>query len=204
MRDYSKLLKLAKENNGIIQTKMAVKNNIPKDYLHFAVQDKVLEKVKNGIYITPDTMIDEMYFLQLKSKNLVYSYETAAYCNNLTTRTPLTLSITTTKGNNVSAIKSNYQLNFHFVSKEKFNLGLITTKTIYGNSINIYDKERTICDMFSRNYVGDRYVVNESLKTYVKMKDKDLIKLLRYAKLLGVEKKIKDKLEILLWIHLHN
>ena len=143
-------------------------------------------------------MIDEMYFLQLKSKNLVYSYETAAYCNNLTTRTPLTLSITTTKGNNVSAIKSNYQLNFHFVSKEKFNLGLITTKTIYGNSINIYDKERTICDMFSRNYVGDRYVVNESLKTYVKMKDKDLIKLLRYAKLLGVEKKIKDKLEILL------
>ncbi len=198
MRDYSKLLKLAKENNGIIQTKMAVKNNIPKDYLHFAVQDKVLEKVKNGIYITPDTMIDEMYFLQLKSKNLVYSYETAAYCNNLTTRTPLTLSITTTKGNNVSAIKSNYQLNFHFVSKEKFNLGLITTKTIYGNSINIYDKERTICDMFSRNYVGDRYVVNESLKTYVKMKDKDLIKLLRYAKLLGVEKKIKDKLEILL------
>lgn len=198
MRDYSKLLKLAKENNGIIQTKMAVKNNISKDYLHFAVQDKVLEKVKNGIYITPDTMIDEMYFLQLKSKNLVYSYETAAYCNNLTTRTPLTLSITTTKGNNVSAIKSNYQLNFHFVSKEKFNLGLITTKTIYGNSINIYDKERTICDMFSRNYVGDRYVVNESLKTYVKMKDKDLIKLLRYAKLLGVEKKIKDKLEILL------
>lgn len=198
MRDYSKLLKLAKENNGIIQTKMAVKNNIPKDYLHFAVQDKVLEKVKNGIYITPDTMIDEMYFLQLKSKNLVYSYETAAYYNNLTTRTPLTLSITTTKGNNVSTIKSNYQLNFHFVSKEKFNLGLITTKTIYGNSINIYDKERTICDMFSRNYVGDRYVVNESLKTYVKMKDKDLIKLLRYAKQLGVEKKIKDKLEILL------
>lgn len=198
MRDYSKLLKLAKENNGIIQTKVAVKNNIPKDYLHFAVQDKVLEKVKNGIYITPDTMIDEMYFLQLKSKNLVYSYETAAYCNNLTARTPLTLSITTTKGNNVSTIKSNYQLNFHFVSKEKFNLGLITTKTIYGNSINIYDKERTICDMFSRNYVGDRYVVNESLKTYVKMKDKDLIKLLRYAKQLGVEKKIKDKLEILL------
>ena len=35
-------------------------------------------------------------------------------------------------------------------------------------------------------------------------KDKDLIKLLRYAKQLGVEKKIKDKLEILLWIHLHN
>ena len=93
MRDYSKLLKLARDNNGIIQTKMAVENNISKHYLRFAVQDKVLEKVRNGIYITPETMEDELYFLQLKSKNLIYSYETSAYYNGLTTRNPLTLSI---------------------------------------------------------------------------------------------------------------
>lgn len=204
MRDYSKLIKLAENNNGIIQTKEVVENNIPKDYLHFAVQDKVLEKVKNGIYITSDTFIDEFYILQLKSKNLIFSYETAAYFNDLTTRTPLTLSITTTKGNNVSNIKSNYKLDFHFVPMEKLNLGLTTTKTIYGNLIQIYDRERTICDMFSRNYIGDKYVVNESLKTYLKMEDKNLIKLLEYAKSLGVEKKLRDKLEILLWKHQNN
>ena len=124
MRDYSKLLKLAKENNGIIQTKMAVENNISKHYLRFAVQDNVLEKVRNGIYITPETMEDELYFLQLKSKNLIYSYETSAYYNGLTTRNPLVLSITTTRNNNISTIKSNYKLDFHFVSKEKLNFGL--------------------------------------------------------------------------------
>lgn len=59
MKDYSKLLELAKEKNGIIQTKMAVENNISKHYLRFAVQDNVLEKVRNGIYITPETMEDE-------------------------------------------------------------------------------------------------------------------------------------------------
>ena len=58
--------------------------------------------------------------------------------------------------------------------------------------------------MFSRNYIGDKYVVNESLKTYLKMGDKNLIKLLEYAKLLGVEKKLRDKLEILLWKHQNN
>ena len=198
MRDYSKLLKLAKENNGIIQTKMAVENNISKHYLRFAVQDNVLEKVRNGIYITPETMEDELYFLQLKSKNLIYSYETSAYYNGLTTRNPLTLSITTIQGNNTYQLKSQYKLEFHFVPKCKFNLGLTTVKTMYGNTIQIYDKERTICDLFSKNYVGDRYVVNESLKTYLKMEDKNLIKLLKYAKELGVEKELKDKLEILL------
>lgn len=198
MRDYSKLLKLAKDNNGIIQTKMAVENNISKHYLRFAVQDKVLEKVRNGIYITPETMEDELYFLQLKSKNLIYSYETSAYYNGLTTRNPLTLSITTIQGNNTYQLKSQYKLEFHFVPKCKFDLGLTTVKTMYGNTIQIYDKERTICDLFSKNYVGDRYVVNESLKTYLKMEDKNLIKLLKYAKELGVEKELKDKLEILL------
>ena len=198
MRDYSKLLKLARDNNGIIQTKMAVENNISKHYLRFAVQDKVLEKVRNGIYITPETMEDELYFLQLKSKNLIYSYETSAYSNGLTTRNPLTLSITTIQGNNTYQLKSQYKLEFHFVPKCKFDLGLTTVKTMYGNIIQIYDKERTICDLFSKNYVGDRYVVNESLKTYLKMEDKNLTKLLKYAKELGVEKELKDKLEILL------
>ena len=74
----------------------------------------------------------------------------------------------------------------------------------YGGIKEIYDKERTICDLFSKNYVGDRYVVNESLKTYLKMEDKNLTKLLKYAKELGVEKELKDKLEILLWIHQDN
>lgn len=198
MKDYSKLLELAKKNNGIIRTKMAVENKIPKDYLKFAVDDGVLEKARNGIYITADTMEDELYFLQLKSKNLIYSYETSAYYNGLTTRDPLVLSITTTRNNNISNIKSNYKLEFHFVSNEKLNLGLTTTKTMFGNTIQIYDKERTICDLFSKNYVGDRYVVNESLKTYLKMEDKNLTKLLKYAKEVGVENVIKDKLEILL------
>lgn len=198
MRDYTKLLKLAKENNGIIQTKMVVKNKISKHYLRFAVQDKVLEKVKSGIYITLDTMEDDLYFIQLKSKNLIYSYETSAYYNELTTRTPLVLSITTLKGNNPYYLKSNFELDFHFVSKEIFNLGLTTTKTMLGNTIQIYDKERTICDMCSKNYNGDKFVQIEALKNYVNSKDKDIAKLMSYAKQLGVVNGIRDKLEVLL------
>lgn len=177
---------------------MAIENKIPRDYLKYAVQDGVLEKVRNGIYITPNTMEDELYFLQLKSKNLIYSYDTSAYYNELTTRTPLVLSITTLKGNNTYSLKSKYELDFHFVSKEVFNLGLTTTKTMMGNTIQIYDKERTICDLCSKTYNGDRFVVNESLKNYLKMKDKNLNKLLKYAKELGVEKELREKLEILL------
>lgn len=44
MRNYSKLLELAKQNNGYVFTKDLSQNKIAKDYLKFAVKDGILEK----------------------------------------------------------------------------------------------------------------------------------------------------------------
>ncbi len=198
MRNYSRILNLANKNGGIILTKDVVNNNIPKNYLKYALEDGILEKVSNGIYIIKNSIEDTEFLLQLKHKNLVYSYDTSAFYNHLTTRDPLTLSITTISGNNVTSIKSSYDLDFYFVANKKFNLGLIETKTMFGNEIKIYNKERTICDLFSKRYRGDKYIAIESLKTYLQMEDRDLNKLNEYAKILGVEKILKEKLEVLL------
>ncbi len=198
MRDYSKLLAAAKKNNGIIQTKIAVENKIPKDYLKYAVEDGYLEKVERSIYILFDAFEDDLYFLQLLHKDLVYSYETAAYFNKLTTRDPLTLNITTKKGNNVSKIKSNCETRFYFVKEENFDLGIIKVKTMFGNYIKIYDKERTLCDLFTNRYKGDKFIQIESLKTYLSSKDKNIEKLIKYAKILGVYENLIEKILILL------
>ncbi len=198
MRNYSRILNLANKNGGIILTKDVVNNNIPKNYLKYALEDGILEKVSNGIYIIKNSIEDTEFLLQLKHKNLVYSHDTSAFYNHLTTRDPLALSITTISGNNVTSIKSSYDLDFYFVANKKFNLGLIETKTMFGNEIKIYNKERTICDLFSKRYRGDKYIAIESLKTYLQMEDRDLNKLNEYAKILGVEKILKEKLEVLL------
>ena len=199
MRNYSKILKLASKNNGIILTKDAVENNIPKPYLRYALEDDVLEKIRPGTYITKETIEDTEYLLQINYKNLIFSYETSAFYNHLTTRDPLSLSITTISGNNVSSIKCNYDLDFHFVKKNKFELGIIEVNSIFGNKIKIYNKERTICDLLSKKYKGDKYIAIESLKTYLLMEDRDIQKLSEYAEILGVKEELHKKLEVLLW-----
>lgn len=118
MINYSKILELANKNNGIILTKNAVKNNIPKSYLKYALEDEVLEKIGSGIYITKETIADTEYLLQIKHSNLIFSYENSAFYNHLTTRDPLNLSITTISGNNISSIKCDYDFDFHFVAKK--------------------------------------------------------------------------------------
>lgn len=198
MRNYTRILELANKNNGIILTKDAVENNIPKSYLKYALEDEILEKIRNGIYITKETIEDMEYLLQIKNSNLIFSYETSAFYNRLTTRDPLSLSVTTFSGNNVSSIKCSYDLDFHYVSKDKFDLGIIEVKTMFGNSIKIYDKERTICDLFSKKYKGDKYIAIESLKTYLLMNDRNIPKLIEYAEILGVKKELNEKLEVLL------
>lgn len=52
MRNYSSLLELAKKNNGYVFSKDVVKENIPKSYLKYAVEDGVIEKIAQGIYIS--------------------------------------------------------------------------------------------------------------------------------------------------------
>ena len=205
MKDYSKLLQIAKNNNGIIMTKQVVEEKISKDYLKYAIADKVIEKVYRGVYVTPDTFIDKLYIVQLKWKNIIFSHDTSAYFNDLTTRDPLSLSITTKSKDNLSKLEVNgYQFTTFYVSPTKYKLGIITVKTMFGNPIRIYDKERTICDLFSKNYEGDKSVVIESLKTYLRHKDKDTLKLMKYAKQLGVDKQLREKLEVLVWTHQGN
>jgi len=64
-------------------------------------------------------------------------------------------------------------------------------------SINIYDIEKSICDLVKfRNKVG-KDILNEILNSYIKRKDKNLEKLFYYAKRIRIEKVIKNYLDVL-------
>lgn len=58
--------------------------------------------------------------------------------------------------------------------------------------------ERTLCNLFSPIYNGDIDIALESLKNYVKRKDKNFYKLMKYAQDLGVEQELKKRLEVLI------
>ena len=196
MRNYTKLLELAKQNNGYVFTKDLSQNKIAKDYLKFAVEDRILEKVARGIYIESDKFVDLLYVYQMNYSKIVFSSFTSAYLWNLTTRdteiiygaTPLNY-FAKYSHNNTVLVRENDDI---------YNLGITTIKTMFGNIVKCHDIHRTICDLFSDKYVGDRFVRVEALKNYLKLPNKDTVKLMKYAKILGVDKQLREKLEVLL------
>lgn len=86
MNKYVQMNKLLKENNGYLFTKQIEEEGISRTYLSKFVNDNHLEKVAQGIYISEDTILDELYILQLCNPKIIYSGETALFLQNMIDR----------------------------------------------------------------------------------------------------------------------
>ncbi|MCD5413409.1 MAG: type IV toxin-antitoxin system AbiEi family antitoxin domain-containing protein [Clostridiales bacterium] len=197
MTGSKKLEELIEKSGGVITTKLVETHNIHRQYLGELVKEGKLERVAYGVYITPDVWEDKMYNYQIRKGKMIYSHETALYLLDLTDRDPLSYSITVPYGYNASRLKKE-GLIIHSVKKELFNLGMCMKKTIFGNEVKTYNMERTICDVVRDRNNQDVAVVSEALKRYINRKDKDINKLMNYARLFRIENVLRPYLEVLL------
>ncbi|WP_207658157.1 type IV toxin-antitoxin system AbiEi family antitoxin domain-containing protein [Faecalibacterium prausnitzii] len=100
-------------------------------------------------------------------------------------------------GYNVHRLKEDgYKV--YTVKKELLDVGKQIVKSNQGNEIPMYDLERTICDLVRSRSSIEVQDFNAVLKAYVGRKDKDLNKLMKYAKLFRVDKIIRNYMEVLL------
>lgn len=81
-----KLRKLIQTKDGVILTKEVQNAKIPRQYLMILMKKNELERVAQGVYVTPDTFKDEMYCIQVRSDKVIFSHETALYMHDLTDR----------------------------------------------------------------------------------------------------------------------
>ena len=197
MKKTDTLQLIAESHSGVLKTSDAVQNGISRPYFLEYIKKNGYDKAGHGIYVSPDYWEDSLYLLQLRFPGTVYSYETALYLLGLSDREPSQYEVTVKRGYNTKNLKA-AGLKVYSVKQENFQLGSTTAKTPFGNTINVYGAERTICDILtsrSKVEIQDRQA---ALKMYVKSAGKDIPKLMEYAKVFKVEKIIKQYLEVLL------
>ncbi len=189
MNYQEKLKKLIKAKDGVILTKDVQKAKIPRQYLSILTKKDELERVAQGIYVTRDTLKDEMYSVQVRSDKIVFSNETALYMHDLTDRDPLVYSVTVPRGSATNRLRKS-GLNVTTVKEELHSLGVEKMKTIHGRAVQVYDIDRTICDIVRNYNKMDRDMFYVALKRYAKSKDKNLYRLNKYAEKFRIESKV--------------
>lgn len=193
----TQLLDLMNKQDGLILTRDAEAAGIPRHYLTLLAREGVIERVGHGIYVSPEAFEDDLYMLQARSPQLIFSHETALYLHDLTDRDPLSYSVTVPMGYH-NRLLTEMDLQVYTVKKEWHALGITETVTVYGRPIRLYNAERTLCDMFRQRNKVDADLLNDSMKRYLLRKDKNVPLLLRYAEQLRVSSPIRKYVEILL------
>ena len=172
------LLKKIKENNGIITTKEALSLGIHKNVLKELTTKGELEKIATGLYVLPDENIDDYIYFSYRIPKGIFSHETAAYLQGLSTRMPLIYVMTIKVGDNVSRVKSvRNNIIFKYIKEDYYDIGRITIISPFGREISVYDKERTILDIIKDNDRIDAQVFSEAVKSYFASKEKNLLNL---------------------------
>uniref|UniRef100_UPI0040576EDE type IV toxin-antitoxin system AbiEi family antitoxin domain-containing protein n=1 Tax=Agathobacter sp. TaxID=2021311 RepID=UPI0040576EDE len=197
MKINSMILEEIKKNNNMITTAQAVELGFSRYLLSKYEKEGLLERERQGVYILPDSVHDDMYTLMLRSGKIIFSHDTALFLNGLSERTPFVHSVTIPNNTRVSKVIRD-ECACYYIKPELHQIGAITRKTTLGNVVRCYNAERTICDLLrSRNRLDEETVIS-AIKNYAGSADKDLNLLAVYASQFGVDRELKRYMEVLL------
>ena len=197
MNYLEKLEELIQKHHGTVLSADLDKNQIPRVYLQMMVAEGNLERVNRGVYVSVNSIEDEMYAMQTKYPNIIYSHETALFMHGLSDRTPFEYSATVPSGYKVVGDVAK-RFKIYYIKKEFHELGVVMRESPLGNPIKVYTIERTLCDLIRSKNRIDVQILNQALNRFVKLQSADFSTLMDLAKKFKIEAVLKNYLEVLL------
>lgn len=187
------------KNNGYGTTKELYANGINWYYINRLESEGRITRIKRGLYKLNDKRVeytDQIVEVFKIVPQGVLCLTSALSYYELTTYNPWQYEIAIERDMKVK-IPGYPPIKIVYFSRDLYELGIIKTK-IDDHEIKVYDMEKTICDCIRyRNKIGIE-MVKESLNEYIKRNDKNISKLVKYAKECRVYKILKEYMEVLI------
>lgn len=112
---------IAKSHGGIIETKIAAEHGISKAMLYKLCKEDKIYRIAKGQYIFPDDMQDELLSISKRSKNIIFSHETALYLHKISDRTPFEHTITA-PSNCIPSASIKSECKVYYIKKAHFQI----------------------------------------------------------------------------------
>lgn len=197
MNSLDILREISNENNGLILTRLAIEKGISRSNLSKLCKSGKITRIANGQYVLSDDLNDELLSLQIRSKYIIFSHETALFLNRISERTPFEHTVTMPTTKTLSPSMSE-ECKIYYIKDELHGLGKVQLTTPMGNKVWAYDIDRTICDIVrSRSRMADETFIT-SIKNYAASPDKNLANLSLYASKMKILSQVRQYLEVLL------
>ena len=186
------------KNNGFATTKQLMQEGILKPYIYELYNQGILERLSRGLYkltsyeYAPSEIVEVIKIIPRG----VICLASALSFYNLTTYNPSYYQVAIKRDSKVT-LPEYPPIKLVWFSDKFFEEGIEEIETDSG-FIRIYNREKTICDCIRyRNKIGND-IVFEAIREYMRGKEKNINKLIKYAEICRVKNIIKNYIEVLL------
>ena len=196
--NISKLKEILTKNGGYITRRQVDENGIPSWYLTSLVRKENLERLAWGFYAAEDWMRDDFFVFQYTYPKFIFSYDSALYLLGLTDKLPQGFEVTGPKNYRPFNPRDKNVVIHTDYKQQTYELGIATIRTNLGHEVLAYDAEKTICSLISRSERIESETYVKALHSYAKLKGRNPNKLIEYAKIMGIEKKVYETMMVVL------
>lgn len=193
MKRADEYKKIFDRYGGMMRTKDLQKEKIQYRTLQRLIDQEVVEKVRYGYYqwINPEDFSEVGTVIRL-FPDAVFCMETALRYYEYSDRTPAEWHLAVSKDSGKSRFKIDYPfVKPHYMEPSWLEVGL-TSGSMDGHKIRIYDKDRVICDCLRYRNKMDKEIFNKAVQRYIADPEKNIPHLLEYAEVLRVKKIVKE------------
>ena len=184
-------------NGGIAKMSVLTSAGVPKKQIYKLCSDRFLQRVRQGYYrLADEQILSDEHIIASTIPEAIISMESALFHYGYSDFVPRVWSVTVPRSAS-RRLNTSVPMKIYYVKDDIYALGK-TTVTENGVTFSIYDRERTICDMFKHRGKVDNELFSKAVNAYAKDTQKDLSALSHYAKKLRVYKKVIELMEVLL------
>jgi len=186
-------------NHGYIRTKDISSKGINRKYLRDLINEDTIERIKRGLYRWKDAKFDveeELINVSKIVQHGVICLVSALAYHELTTYTPGEYTIAVRRSYNIK-LPDYPPIKLYYFS-DKYYMDGVEKIDINENIIKIYNIEKTICDCLRYEDKISKDIIIESIKEYVKRRDKNISKLMNYAAKAKVKDVVQKYIEVLI------
>lgn len=188
---------LVENNGGLVKTSEIEELGVDYRRLLKFVDEGYVIRVKSGYYTTKYYECSEEEWIQkLYGEDGILTMESALYVYGYLKERPYKWSIAINKNTSKSRFKIDYPIvEPYYTEPEVLEIGVTETE-FAGNKIKIYTKERLICDVLKYQEKMNREDFKKGVLSYIMDENKDVAKLMEYAKERKVLKKVQTMIGV--------
>lgn len=195
---FNEIAEAAKRSRGIFRTKDLDRLGINAYRIRKMIESGLIERFKSGYYrlIEKQQDFNEASLVSQLFPDGVLCMHTALFHYGYSDRVPLAWDIAINKDTSKSRFKLNYPyVQPYYLEPHLLAFG-VTRIDFDGYPVQMFDRDRLICECIFYESKMDREVYNKAIQAYVKDPKKNVPRLLEYSKERRILKKLKNRIGV--------